>query len=305
MATFVDDSTNYFGHKDPNVVKEVTQRNYDTIEDYMHANKLKINGDKSHLLVLTKGDGMAGGVAAARRRETVTLQAGGKVILPSKQETLLGGVIHQSANWKEMIRDGKKSVMKQLTSRINALKIISRNADFKTRLMVAGGLVQAKLTYMLPLFGGAPDYLINGLQVQQLAAARAVIGHSCFRWSTKKILDSVRWLSVRQLHKYSVLMLTHRVITTGRPRGLHSMLVSAFPYNTRRVEKRQEGMPHTPQLLRYGEGFGQASEASLMGRSFRHQALTYNKLPAELRSLKPENLKPKLKKWIKMNIPLR
>ena len=46
----------------------------------MHTNKLKINGDKSHLVVITKGDSTAGGVAAAQRREVVTLEAGGEVI---------------------------------------------------------------------------------------------------------------------------------------------------------------------------------------------------------------------------------
>ena len=46
----------------------------------------------------------------------------------------------------------------------------------KTRKIVAGGLVQSKLQYLLPLFGAAPDYLMKGLQVQQMAAARAVIG---------------------------------------------------------------------------------------------------------------------------------
>jgi hypothetical protein len=204
-----------------------------------------------------------------------------------------------------MVRDGKCSVRKQLATRIGALKIVAKNADFNTRKMVANGLVQAKLTYLLPLFGAAPDYLVKGLQVQQLAAARVIIGHSCFRWSTERILRAVGWLSVRQLHMYSVLMLTHRVVTTGRPRGLHSILVSTFPYRTRRVEERQEGMENTPQQLRYGAQFGHASETSLRGRSFRHQALAYNRLPPELRSMKPESLKPKLKHWIKLNIPVR
>ena len=175
----------------------------------------------------------------------------------------------------------------------------------KTRLMVAGGLVQAKLTYLLPLFGAAPAYLINTLQVQQLAAARVVLGYKCYRWSTEQMLSAVGWLSVKQLHQYSEVLLTHRVVTTGRPRGLHAMLVQSFPYNTRRVEEKQEGMEHTPKQLRYGAQFGQASTASLVGRGFRHQALAYNMLPAYLRSLSPENLKPKLKRWIKSNVPVR
>ena len=305
MTTFVDDSTNYFGHKDPHVVRDVTQKNYNSINNYMNSNKLKINGDKSHLIIMTRGDRVGGGEAAAERRAVVTIEAGGKVIKGSEQERLLGGIIHKSGSWKMFIREGKGSIVKQLITRTSALKIIARNADFKTRLMVAGGLIQAKLAYLLPLFGAAPEYLINGLQVQQLAAARVVVGHACYMWSSEKILRAVGWLSVKQLHQYSVILLTHRILTTGRPRGLHAMLVSSFPYNTRRVEERQEGMPHTPRQIRHGEHFGQVAVTSLCGRSFRHQALAYNRLPAYLRGLTADKLKPKLKQWIKCNVAVR
>ena len=64
----------------------------------MHSNKLKINGDKSHLVVLTKGDSVAGGAAAALRREVITLDAEGKVISGSEHKRLLGGIIHKSGH---------------------------------------------------------------------------------------------------------------------------------------------------------------------------------------------------------------
>ena len=244
-------------------------------------------------------------MAAAERRVVITLEAAGKIIRASEQERLLGGIIHQTGSWRQFIRDGKESIVKQLSTRIGAMKKIARNADFKTRQMVAGGLIQAKLAYLLPLFGAAPEYLLNGLQVQQLAAARVVVGHACFRWSTERILQAVGWLSVKQLHQYSVLLLTHRIITTGKPRGLHSVLVASFPYNTRRVEERSDDMFHTPRQIRYAEQFGQVTAASLCGRSFRHQALAYNRLPVELRSLQPHKLKPRLKQWVKWNVAVR
>ena len=50
-----------------------------------------------------------------------------------------------------------------------------------TRKIVAVGLVQSKLQYLLPLFGAAPEYLLKGLQVQQMAAARAVVGSKSWR----------------------------------------------------------------------------------------------------------------------------
>ena len=54
MVTFVDDATSYFGHKDTNEVTRVTNKNFAAVESYMHSNKLKVNSDKMHLVVITK-----------------------------------------------------------------------------------------------------------------------------------------------------------------------------------------------------------------------------------------------------------
>ena len=70
--------------------------------------------------------------------------------------------------------------MNQLTSRINGLKRVSHNTSFGTRLMIADGLVLSKLTYLITLWGGAQQYLLNALQVQQLSAARVVCGFGCW-----------------------------------------------------------------------------------------------------------------------------
>ena len=50
------------------------------------------------------------------------------------------------------------------------------NASFGTKLMVANGVVMSKLAYHITLWSGAQQYLLSAVQVQQLAAARAVCG---------------------------------------------------------------------------------------------------------------------------------
>ena len=69
------------------------------------------------------------------------------------------------------------------TLQLNALKLL-QNGDSKTKLMVATAVIQSKLQYLMPLWGGAPDYLLHELQVQQLKAARLVWGYGSFYWST-------------------------------------------------------------------------------------------------------------------------
>ena len=292
MVTFVDDSTSYFGHQDPVVVAQVNQSNFKKVENYMHSQKLKINSSKTHMIVMTKENG-----EAQDKRDIVTLEAGGKTITGSQTELLLGCLIDQTGNFKTMIRDGKQSVVNQMKTRVAATKKVSKNESYETRLMVATGLVQSKLSYLLPLYGAAPDYLLRCLQVQQLAAARVVLGYGSYWWSTTRILDAVGWLSVKQMHAQSVILLAHKVICTGVPRAIKSGLNTAFQHNTRRAKQGQ---------IRFGENIRGRGRTALTNRTFRYQAsILYNQIPPQLRTLKPDGLKKPLKKWIKQNIPIR
>ena len=91
------------------------------------------------------------------RRKEVSIKAGQFTIKPTESEKLLGGYLHQSMQWNLHIRDHSKSLVKQLTTRINGLKKIAKTASFKTRLMVANGAVMSKLIYMITVWGGAQE----------------------------------------------------------------------------------------------------------------------------------------------------
>ena len=130
MVIFADNATSSYGHKDPAVVTQVIKKNFTAIETYMNANKLMVNSDKTHLLVMANSSGGAvRGQEAAVRRAAVTFTAGNENIKQSNNEVLLGATIHHTGGWAAMVR------------------------------------------------GAAPDYLMQTLQVQQMAAARAVLGH--------------------------------------------------------------------------------------------------------------------------------
>ena len=96
----------------------------------IYTNKLVINPDKTHLIVMADRKD-------EDRRSNVSIQAGVHNIVPTKKEKMLGGILHQSLKWNTHIRDNKESLMNQLTSRINGLRKVCRNASFKTRCMIA------------------------------------------------------------------------------------------------------------------------------------------------------------------------
>ena len=90
--------------------------------------------------------------------------------------------------------------------------------------MVANGIVMSKLMYLITLWGGAQQYLLGALQVQQLTAARVVCGFGCWGWSKKRLLDKVGWLSVRQLIFFHTVLQAYKILNTGVPKAIYNSL---------------------------------------------------------------------------------
>ena len=160
----------------------------------MAANKLVINADKTHLIVM-------GTKATAKRREEVTLQADHYVITPTRTEKLLGGHVSEDLMWREHILVNEQSLSNQLTSKVNGLLMVAARAPFSTRLSVANGIFMSKLCYLIQFWGGTDGYLLHALQVIQNRAARAVTRLSWFTPS-RTLLNKCIWLRLKQLVVY-------------------------------------------------------------------------------------------------------
>lgn len=284
---YVDDGTFSVGHTDPAVLSYKLSDQHKKIEDYMAANKLVINGDNPHRVVM-------GSTANAAKRDEVKLQAGHHTLLPSPNEKLLGGVISQDLKWRQHLLDSEQSMVRQLTSRINGLSLISSNATFATRLMVANGIVLSKLCYLIQLWGGTEAYLLKSLQVLQNRAARTVIGCNWFT-PTRTLLQKCNWLSVRQMIFYQSVILAHKIVKQGSPLYLSQKMSTSHPYQTRQA---------TTGGIRYGESF--SSTQSRTQNSFCYRTTgQYNSIPAEIRAITfLPRFKSKLKQWVASNIPI-
>ena len=251
LVGYVDDGAFSYSHRDPAVLSEVLTRKYSMLEDWMNGNKLVVNQDKTHVLVM-------GTKKMAANRNKVSIRSGQYNIKPSVTEKLLGGHIHQSLLWNHHISDHRNSLISQLSSRINGLKKIASTATFNTKLMVANGVIMSKLVYLITVWGGAQKYLVNRLQVQQLTAARVVCGYQSHYWSRRQLLDRVKWLSVRQLIFFHTALQAYKTTKSGLPLPLRESISTDHPLNTRNAARG---------LTRFGETF--RGESSLINLSFR------------------------------------
>ena len=284
---YVDDGTFSVGHTETDVLSDKLSLQYSLIADYMAANKLVINGDKTHLVVM-------GSKKSNNWRNSVRLSAGPYTILPTANEKLLGAQISQDMKWNHHILGSDDSLTKQLTSRINGLSMISSRATMATRLTVANGIVMSKLCYLIQLWGGSDGQLLRSLQVLQNRAARIVTGLGWFT-PKRKLLKLCRWLSIKQLVFYHSVVLAHKIATTGSPLYIAAKMNTDHPRTTRQA---------TSGCIRYGEQF--SANQSLTQKSFCYRTTAqYNSIPASIRAVRNiPTFKVKLKKWVETNIPI-
>ena len=126
LCCYADDSTFTISGKDPVQLSQKLSMKYTTMADFLTANKLKVNDDKTHLLVMTNRQ---------KRRHvdtgSMTITTPTAVVKTSSVERLLGAQIHEDMRWKEHIMENEDSLVKSLNQRQGAIKKISKVASFK------------------------------------------------------------------------------------------------------------------------------------------------------------------------------
>ena len=303
VCCYADDSTYTVRGNSPEQLSAVLSKKYKVMADFLTDNKLKVNDDKTHLLVMT---------TRQKRRfvntNTVQIQTPTAVISPSEVERLLGAQVHQDMRWVEHILGNENSLVKSLNQRLGAIKKLANMSSFKTRKTVATGIFMSKLIYLMPLWAGCEDYLIKSLQIIQNKAARSVANLSIFTPS-RTALKACGWMSVRQLLAYHSLMLLHKTLVNKTPVYLYEKLTASgpFSYSTRQTATCPPGFSFTVNHPTYNGTLRQASgsmlDISKQGWCWRSVQL-YNTLPDGLRlERKMPNFKKRLKQWIDLNLP--
>ena len=286
IACFADDSSYSKSNEDTNKLNEEINAKYSEISEFMASNRLVLNDEKTHLLVM----------ASEKKHKIhgnfgIVLDTGLERIHPQDNEKLLGCQISSNFTWNEHLRDSEFSLHRQLTSRINALRKISFSASFATRKMIANGIFLSRIIYVIQLWGGTTEYLLKMLQILQNKAARFVTQLDIFT-SQEKLLNQCGWLSVKQLVGYHSLMLIFKTKLEQKPVFLHKNLSQNFKYRTRLASSGSFMFNHS-----ISEGI---SKNSFNTRSTK----MWNSLPPHLKQAETlRKFKWKLKSWIKVNVP--
>ena len=216
VGCYADDTTYSCSGSDSDSVSDQLSNKFKVMSDFLVSNKLKLNDDKTHCMVMTTREARAKRKDTGKDSSKVVIRTQVEEIQPSEVEKLLGCWLHQDMKFKENILDNKESLLRSLNSRIGALKTVGKVASFKTRKLIADGIFMSKLIYLIELCGGCAEYLLDSLQKTKNRAARAVSRLDWFT-PTTALLNQCGWLSVRQLVVYHSVVLVFEIIMTSTP----------------------------------------------------------------------------------------
>ena len=135
VCCYADDSTYTAKGTDPDELSAKLTQKYNSLANFLTANKLKINDDKTHLLVMSTGQ-----KRRFRDTSTITINTPTAIITPSSVERLLGAQVHQDMHWKEHLLENDDALLKSLSKKTGAIRKIIRAASFKTRKMIGNGI---------------------------------------------------------------------------------------------------------------------------------------------------------------------
>ena len=114
ICCYADDTTLTCTESRPAALSNKLTAQYKIIAEYMRNNRLKLNDEKTHLLVMDTGQSR--GRAQAAKQVEIRTPAG--TIRPSGREKLLGCWIDENLKWSEHLRDNKENLVRSLATRL-------------------------------------------------------------------------------------------------------------------------------------------------------------------------------------------
>ena len=132
---------------------------YDAVASFLTSSLLQVNDSKTHTMLLATSQ------LRKSQNLSLTVEIGSVNQKTSQVERLLGLQVHENFKFREHLQDNEKSLIKSLNRRLNALKQIRRVTTFAQRLAIANGIFNSKVVFLISVWGGMEEYLLNSLQI--------------------------------------------------------------------------------------------------------------------------------------------
>ncbi|XP_078357750.1 uncharacterized protein LOC144642610 [Oculina patagonica] len=241
----------------------------------MSLNKLKLNKDKTELLLLYSKHNL--------QQSLPPIRFGQDIIQPSKFARNIGVIFDSNMTMLPHI----SSICKAASYHLRNISRIRKYLSTKTTEILVHAFVSSELDHCNSLLYNVPKYALKKLQSVQNAAARLITCSRKYDHITP-ILKELHWLPVSERIKFKILLLTFKTLHQQSPIYIQDLLTHYQPSRTLRSSHSSRLNPVKFHLKSYGSRAFAVSSPEL-----------WNSLPLFIRSC--DNLssfKSKLKTYL-------
>lgn len=230
------------------------------ISEWMSGNMLKLNQDKTELIVFAPKN-------QARNLSDLKLTIGSNTIHAVPHVKNLGVIFDRELTMEKQVNAVVKSCYYQIRCIGQIRKYLTNDAS---RTLVQA-LVTSRLDYGNAMLCGLPKGLTDRLQRAQNSAARLITG-THIRDHITPVLQDLHWLPVQYRSSYKILVYTYKVLNGLAPVYLSEKIQRYQP--TRALRSQSQNLLKVPPVrtANYGD--------RCLGRS---SALLWNNLPHEIK----------------------
>jgi len=211
------------------------------ISSWMQANKLKLNDEKTELLVIT----------STRQKGNITipgLKVGSCYITPKQSARNIGIMFDDCMNMEAQI----KTICRKAFFHLRNIQSIRRCLTFRATEQLIHAFVTSTLDNGNALLFGLPTSLLSKLQRIQNTAAR-ILTHTPKYDHITPVLQRLHWLPVNRRITFKILLMTWRALNNMAPAYIKDLLIAYIPSrNLRSVSNMLLVVPRT-RLKSYGD----------------------------------------------------
>lgn len=245
------------------------------IEMWMHNNMLKLNSDKTEVMLFTS-------MHNKKHQDGLSINCGDTQIPSASCVRNLGVIFDRSLSMEKHVNAICRSAYAQLRNISHIRKYLTNAA---TQSMV-NGLVTSRLDYCNALLYGLPNTLLDKLQRVQNTAARIITRTSRHSHITP-VLKELHWLPIKHRVQYKTLLLVFKALNQQAPIYITNMLKVYHP--ARKLRSQNSLMLVIPQTksVTYGQR-----------HFYRAAPFLWNSLPSDIREAQTlSSFKSKLKTY--------
>ena len=244
------------------------------IKDWMCGNKLKLNEDKTEIMVL-------GTSQKLKCLETSSINFGDVKIDFKDNVKNLGVYFDSQLTMSHQIN----SLLKICYFELRKVSHIRQFLSYDVASQLVTSLVLSRLDYCNCLLGAITTENLNRLQLLQNNAARLVLRANKSH-SAKALLKRLHWLPVKERITYKLLLMCHKFVNGSAPAYFSDMLTPYVPSRCLR-SSTDRTLLVVPRYRLRSYGY----------RAFAHNGPeTWNHLPQSLREIEDETaFKSKIK----------